>query len=265
MQHNQKTPLINPFKPKSKLSHILTVIRSLGSYLVLAISTLIWLVLLTTTYPLPWKYKTCLLRLWGAVSYYNFCLISGIRVKINGLENLKHPDLKHKSIVYMCNHQSTWETLAISRIVSFQCCVLKKNILKIPFFGWALIFTPYFGIDRSKPIQALKKILKIGSKYLQQGLSIMIYPEGTRVQPGEQKPINPGAAKLAKMNNSPIIPIVHNAGFSWPPKQFLIYPGIINMTIGEPIFNTKDTNPKQITSQISEWMWEQRCILEKNP
>ena len=259
-KHHQFT---TPFKPKTTFGYITTVIRSILAYLVLSITTCMWLVILVSIYPIPWRYKTSILKLWVVISFYAFTLITKITVKTQGLENLDHPKLKDQGVVYVCNHQSTWETLTIGKIIPFQCCILKKSILNIPVFGWALRFTPYFGIDRSKPIKALKKIMKVGSKYLQQGMSIIVYPEGTRVTPFEQKPLNRGAVQLAKANNSPIIPIVHNSGFCWPARQFLIYPGTITICIGEPIFNTQNANPKQLNAQISDWMWEKRKTIEK--
>jgi len=155
----------------------------------------------------------------------------GLKVEVIGRENLP----KEGAFVVVANHQSEWETLYFQLLLRPQAVVLKRELLKIPLFGWALGMLSPIALDRSKPRDALKQLLKQGSERLKDGIPVLIFPQGTRVPVGKMGRFNKGGTMLAVSNEVPIIPIVHDAGRYWPGKSFIKYPGVIKVRIGKPV------------------------------
>ena len=120
-------------------------------------------------------------------------------------------------------------------------------------WGWALATLKPIAIDRSKQRESLKILLKQGKTYLQEGIWVVIFPEGTRAAPGEVKKFNAGGAILAEKTGYPVIPIAHNAGLFWPRNSFLKYPGIIKIKIG-PVITTKNRKATDINNEAAEWI-----------
>ena len=155
----------------------------------------------------------------------------------------------------MCKHQSEWETFYLQTVFSSLCTILKKELLRIPFFGWALMQMEPIAIDRSTPKDALKKVQTMGLKRLKQGRSVLIFPEGTRVKVGEKGRYARSGAKLAVASESLILPIAHNAGLHWRNKQKK-QAGTITFIIGEPI-STANKTAKQLTDEVEVWIEQQ--------
>lgn len=179
----------------------------------------------------------------------------GITHKVVDLDNLPE-----QPCVIVSNHQSTWETFFLQRYFAPQATVLKRELMWIPFFGWVIRFMKPIVINRSQRTSALKQILKQGSERLQEGLWVLIFPEGTRVPVGENRPHFPGGAMLAIRNNVPIVPLVHNAGRVWPARDTRKYPGEITIKFGKPI-DTTGKNPKALANEIKAWMDEEKNAL----
>ena len=134
------------------------------------------------------------------------------------------------------NHQSMWETLCFSQIFPQHVWVLKKSLLKIPFFGWALKMASPIGIDRDNGEEAMKKVIEQGLIRFRQGFWILTFPEGTRVLPTHRKKYKTGTARLAILLDVPVIPVAHNAGYYFPLGGFYLYPGTITVKICPPIY-----------------------------
>lgn len=188
------------------------------------------------------------------VIWCHFCLwwakvICGIRYEVTGLENLK----KIPNGVVLAKHQSEWETFLLQVMFIPSTTVLKKELLLIPFFGWALRLLEPIVIDRKARVNALKQVLAQGQEKLKDGRWVIIFPEGTRVQPGHPLPFNAGGAMLACKGKVPILPIAHNAGEFWPAKKFLKYPGTVKVVIGEPIF-TDSISTSEANKRAEEWI-----------
>lgn len=175
-------------------------------------------------------------------------LSCGIKYQIHGLENI--PDIP---VVVLANHQSEWETVFLYSYLAPICPILKKELLNIPFWGWALRLQQPIAIDRSKPHEAGKSILTQGLARIRQGRSVIIFPEGTRTHVDREKKFSRGGAKLAVAANVPILPVAHNAGHCWPPHRFLKYPGTIHVFIGIPI-NTIAGNASELTDSAETWV-----------
>ncbi len=169
---------------------------------------------------------------WERVALWGLKHLCKISFRVTGQEHLK---LDAGQII-LSNHQSTWETIALGIILPQpQTWVLKRELLVIPFFGWALrLFNP-IAIERSAGRDAMRQILKVGTSRLAERHTIVIFPEGTRVAPERHKRFAPGGAVLAARTGAPVVPIAHNAGCFWPKLGFAKYPGIIDVVIGPPI------------------------------
>ncbi|HET9844042.1 MAG TPA: lysophospholipid acyltransferase family protein [Gammaproteobacteria bacterium] len=176
--------------------------------------------------------------------------ICGIRYEIEGLENLPATNA-----VVLCNHQSTWETLFLQTLLPMQTWVLKKELLWIPFFGWGLGLLQPIAIDRNKK-SSIKSLMETGRQRLTEGRYIIVFPEGTRLKPGEQRKYSRSGAALAQATSSYILPIAHNAGNFWPKNSFLKYPGVIKVCIGK-VLDPKHFTVDSLTQSAQEWIYSQ--------
>ncbi|MEK7850450.1 MAG: lysophospholipid acyltransferase family protein [Deltaproteobacteria bacterium] len=156
--------------------------------------------------------------------------ICGITYEVVGKKNIPEGPA-----VYLAKHQSAWETLIFPSIFPPYMWVLKRELFYIPIFGWCLKALGHIGIDREMGIKSLKQINEEGTRLLKKGYSIIIFPEGTRVAPGQVGEFNPGGVSLALKTGVPIVPVTHNAGLFWRRKEFAKRPGKITVVIDEPI------------------------------
>ncbi|HVL02065.1 MAG TPA: lysophospholipid acyltransferase family protein [Dongiaceae bacterium] len=205
-----------------------------------------------------------LLRYPGRLRYLTFLprgiqrlltLTCGITYRIEGKENIPTTPF-----VLVSNHQSTWETLILAYIFNPITAVLKKELTYIPFFGWLIYLGRPIVIDRKRKQSALKDILRQGQQRLEEGVSILIFPEGTRVPVDETRPHMPGGAMLACKAGVPVLPVVHNAGRFWPAHQLGKQSGEITIRIGLPI-PTAGRSPKELNQQLENWINEQKQSL----
>ena len=155
--------------------------------------------------------------------------------------------------VIMSKHQSAWETLALQLIMPLHVWVIKRELLWIPIFGWALGALGPIAINRKSRAIAQKQLLEQGRDRIKQGFWIVIFPEGTRIAPGERGQYKHGGTRLASILNLPIIPIAHNSGEFWPKSSFCKYPGNVTLVVGEPIY-PNGRNPKELTCEIEAWI-----------
>lgn len=174
--------------------------------------------------------------------------LNGVEIEVEGREHIPQGE----PLVVMANHQSPWETFYLHLLISPQATVIKRELLWIPFFGWGLALLNPIPIDRKKPVQALKKILREGQKRLNEGMSVVIYPEGTRQPPGQVGRFNPGGAQLACRSKRRVLPIAHNAGDCWPARSLLRKPGRIRLVIGPPM--SCDQGVEALNAQVEQWI-----------
>lgn len=185
---------------------------------------------------------------WTRMMLFLLRNVCGLRYRIVGAENIP----KTPSIV-LSKHQSAWETLAFQEIFPPQVWVLKKELLRIPFFGWGLAMTSPIAIDRSARKKALEQIVEQGKDRLRQGFWIVIFPEGTRIPPGQRGKYRIGGAWLATHTNVPVVPVAHNAGEFWGKNSFVKHPGIITVSIGKPIDPT-GMEAGELNAQVEAWI-----------
>ncbi len=176
-------------------------------------------------------------------------LVCGVRYELVGKENLP----QDRPYVLLVNHQSEWETIYLQLLIQPISTVLKKELLRIPFFGWALALLRPIAIDRSQRTGAIKQLLKQGKERLAEGVPVVIFPQGTRVPAGQLGKFNKGGAMLACSAKVPVVPMVHNAGEHWPSARFAKIPGLIRIEIGEPIL-TEGRSVDAVFQQSTEWI-----------
>ncbi len=167
---------------------------------------------------------------WSLVGNFLLRMIYGIRINIEGRENI--PD---EPCVVVANHQSTWETTTLPVVLPPFAWILKKELMYIPFFGWALYALGAIPIVRSNPRGALKQVNEKGTAQLKSGRFVVIFPEGTRRPVGQPGKYQPGAVILAKKAEVGILPIAHNAGVCWPKGSWFKHKGTITLRVLPPI------------------------------
>ncbi|AEI36859.1 lysophospholipid acyltransferase family protein [Francisella salina] len=181
--------------------------------------------------------------IWSCLYRLGTLVILQIYVKIEGKENI--PDYP---CIYVSKHQSMLETFVFYGLVHDCCFVMKQELLEKPIFGKTNIFAEAIGVDRSKGLSAIKKVLEDGKDRIEnKNLSIIIFPEGTRVPVGKYPKFHRSAMKLAKVSNIPIIPVAHNFGVYFGRKKGdFVKPGIARMSFGKPI-DPKDYSVAELT------------------
>ncbi len=232
----------------------------LGSTLLfigIILSSLTFAPLIILLYPLPFRHRYRVSVLWIRFMLWWAKVTCGIDSQIEGLQ---HIDGLERAIV-LCKHQSAWETLALRAILPPQTALLKRSLLWLPIWGWALATLKPIAIERKNKLSSLRALLRKGKACLAEGLWVVVFPEGTRVAPGVTVPFNNGGAILAHKTGVPVLPIAHNAGYCWPRYSFLKYPGLIRVRIGPPI-DTKNKTPDQINDQVKAWISQAMTELE---
>ena len=179
-----------------------------------------------------------------------FCLAwlrwtCGIRHRVQGLDNIPA-----EPCIVLARHESTWETLFLQQVFQPQATLIKRELLHIPFFGWAFRTLRPIAIDRSQQRKALRTLISEGRARLEDGIWVVLFPEGTRMPPGQAGRFQPGGAALAAATGAPILLVVHNAGSYWPAHAFHKHPGCIDVVIGTPIATTGLTS-KQVQERIN--------------
>jgi 1-acyl-sn-glycerol-3-phosphate acyltransferase len=174
--------------------------------------------------------------------------ICGIRHRTIGLENV--PTTPH---VVMSKHSSTWETLSLNFVFPPIAFVAKKELLSIPFFGWAFAFASPITIDRKAGHDAMTQIVTQARERLRQGFWIVVYPEGTRIKAGTRTHYKTGGARLARELGVPIVPVAHNAGYLWPKGVLGKRPGTITLSIGKSI-EPAGKDMQQLINEVETWI-----------
>lgn len=218
-------------------------------FLFILLSTPVVGILILACKPLSFEIRYKIANIWINQLMAVLKLTCGLSYEVEGLDNL--PD--QGAAIILSKHQSAWETIALRQFIHPQTAVLKKSLLQIPFGGWALGTLKPIAIDRQNQKEALKMLIEQGAARLEEGLFVLIFPEGTRVAPGAQAKFNAGGAMLAQKTGFPVIPLAHNAGEFWPRNSFLKYPGTIQVRIG-PMISTTDKKSKDINAEAETWI-----------
>ncbi|BAL23074.1 1-acyl-sn-glycerol-3-phosphate acyltransferase [Azoarcus sp. KH32C] len=226
----------------------MVLLRSLLFAIVLAIVTPPYAIFGWLAFPFPPRVRHRIITSWVPLVMWFVWHLLGIRFKVIGRENI--PTVPS---VILSKHQSAWETMALQVIFPPLCFVLKRELLRVPFFGWALAQIPGIAIDRAAGKNALSMVVKQGKARLSEGFWVVVFPEGTRTAPGTSRRYKPGGAVLARQARVPVVPVAHNAGEFWRRNAFLKYPGEITVSIG-PVIDTTGLDAGTINSRASQWI-----------
>ncbi len=185
---------------------------------------------------------------WARFVMWWLGITCGLRFRVIGREHIPaHP------CVILAKHQSAWETIAFQAIFPPQIWVLKRSLLLLPFFGWALWALKAIAIDRSAGREALKQLVAQGRERLAMGLSVVVFPEGTRIAPGQRGKYHIGGAWLATHTGATVLPVAHNAGEFWRKNSLLKQPGIITVSVGHPI-EAAGMKAEELNRQVEAWI-----------
>lgn len=198
---------------------------------------------------------------YGLAQYWVRCILGalemlcGIRCEVHGQENIP----KQNGVI-LCKHQSAWETIALQTFFPPMNFVLKRELLKIPVWGWAMQTCDPIAINRGAKAAALKQLLAQGAERLSQGRWVTLFPEGTRIAPGHRGKYAASGGMLAKRSGCPVVPVAHNAGEFWPRNGFIKLPGVIQVHIGPPIDSTQHS-AQEIVALAEQWIEEQMTLM----
>lgn len=242
--------------PKPKHNRSLLFLRAVLFWGVFAISTIVFSLFAIFLRVLPEAIRYPLLVNWNRLNIQALKAICGLDYRVEGLENLPPG-----AAIVLAKHQSTWETIALAFILPPQAWVLKRSLLRIPFFGWGIAVLNPIAIDRSAGASALEQVIEQGRERLESGLWMVIYPEGTRSMAGKKRRYKRGGSVLAAETGYPVVPIAHNAGHFWPKNQFIKFPGVITVRIG-PEIETNGLEAEKINRLAEDWIEGQMVELD---
>lgn len=235
-----------------------SLLRGLIFHIALVITVVIWALVSLPSFPLPLRWRYYWITRWCYITAWLARHIGGIHLKIKGLENI--PSTPG---VVLAKHQSAWETLNLLPWFYPQSWVLKRELLKIPFFGWGLGRLDPIAINRGAGREALRQVIDQGTQKLAAGRWVVVFPEGTRVAPGERGRYQQGGALLACRAGVAVTPVAHNAGEHWPRRGLRINPGTIQVVIG-PAIDTQGRSPAEVIQLTEDWIETQMSGLSKN-
>ncbi len=210
--------------------------------------TLLTAILLVFIFYAPLKIRIGLIKIWINYSLGLLRYFCGLKYRIEGLENIPN-----HGFILMSKHSSTWETIALQKFFGPMVWVVKRELTRIPIFGWGLMAMNAIAINRGTGRKAISQLIQESKKRMDQGRILMLFPEGTRVLPMERKPFKPGGAIVSEKTGYAVLPIAHNAGEFWPRHSWIKWPGTIRLVIGEPI-EPGGRKSNQIIEEVKQWI-----------
>ena len=191
-------------------------------------------------------------RAWLSLCISGARVILGIRAEVTGMENL--PQGENTGVVLLVKHQSTYETFLMPAIMPHPLAyVFKKELLYVPFFGWSIGALDMIHIDRAQRSRAFHKVVEQGKRLLDQGIWVIMFPEGTRIDRGQVGEYKTGATRLAIMAGAPVVPIAVTSAKCWPRKAFIKKPGVVDVSIGKPI-PTEGRKHDELMVEVQAWI-----------
>jgi 1-acyl-sn-glycerol-3-phosphate acyltransferase len=239
---------------------------SAGARLLCALRSALYLVFLIVTV-VPWAVVVLLASIawrgpklywvavqWLRASMWGARVICGVRAQVQGLEHVPTAQDARSAVLLAPKHQSTWETFFFPTLMPHPLAyVFKRELLRIPFFGWAMGRLDMVHIDRSRRTEAWNRVAEQGRRLFAEGVWVIMFPEGTRTPRGEQGSYKTGASRLAVATGVPIVPIAVASARCWPRKSFLLRPGVIPVSIGRPIAST-GRDPEELMREVEAWI-----------
>jgi 1-acyl-sn-glycerol-3-phosphate acyltransferase len=224
-------------------------LRSLAFWAVFMLSTLLLSIVVILLFAFPFKIRYAPARFWGVLNIWWLAKTCRLHYEIEGLDQIAGLN----SGIVLSKHQSTWETLALHLWFKPTAWVLKRELLKVPFFGWGLALSDPIAIDRKAGRKAVEQLVEQGRDRLQKNRWVIIFPEGTRIAAGKRGRYRIGGAALAAETGAPVVPVAHNAGEYWPRRGFVKHPGLVKVHVG-PIIDPQGKSAQQIMDEAQQWI-----------
>ena len=197
-------------------------------------------------------YWTCIF--WLRLAVWGARFICGVRWRIQGWDNLPSEADARRAVILLSKHQSTWETFAYPALMTHPLAyVFKRELLYIPFFGWAMARMDMIHIDRSKRAQAWSRVAEQGKRLAGLGHWVIMFPEGTRIPRGKTGDYKSGGTRLSIDAGVPVVPIAATSARCWPRKSFLLRPGVVDISIGKPI-SPEGREPLEMMREVQAWI-----------
>jgi 1-acyl-sn-glycerol-3-phosphate acyltransferase len=198
---------------------------------------------------LPWRGRFALAKFWGMVLLGALRLLCRLDVRVEGAAHIPAGE----ACIALVKHSSSWETFAQAVLLPPQVWVLKRELTWIPFVGWGVRLLDCIAIDRGAGGAAVRQMIEQGRARLARGRWIVVFPEGTRMPPGQTRRYGVGGAAVASETGARIIPVAHNAGYFWPRRGLLKKAGTIRVVIGAPI-ETRGRDPREINDEAQRFI-----------
>ena len=189
---------------------------------------------------------------WLKLAVDSGTFILGIKNRVTGMENL--PTGAKDPAVLLVKHQSTWETFVMPALMPHPLAyVFKKELLSVPFFGWAMARMDMIHIDRGQQSKAFAKVVTQGKRLMGEGVWVIMFPEGTRIPRGQVGIYKTGGTRLAIEAGVPVIPIAVTSAKCWPTKAFIKKPGVVDISIGKAIAS-EGREPDELMQEVQAWI-----------
>ena len=189
---------------------------------------------------------------WLKLAVDSGTFILGIKNRVTGMENL--PTGAKDPAVLLVKHQSTWETFVMPALMPHPLAyVFKKELLSVPFFGWAMARMDMIHIDRGQQSKAFAKVVTQGKRLMGEGVWVIMFPEGTRIPRGQVGTYKTGGTRLAIEAGVPVIPIAVTSARCWPTKAFIKKPGVVDISIGKAIAS-EGREPDELMQEVQAWI-----------
>ena len=204
-------------------------LRSAFYYILLPTSAILWgTICFWSLFKKKWALRVG--QVWARFAIKSLKVVCGTDYKLLGQENFKGGPA-----IFAVKHQAMWETIVLATLLPDPCFVLKKELTSIPVFGWWCLAAGHISVDRNGGTAAMKDLLATAKQRVAQGRQIMIFPEGSRIAPGQKGVFHPGVAGLYAVLGIPCIPVGHNSGLYWKTPGIIRERGTIKIEFGEPI------------------------------
>lgn len=232
---------------------VINFLRSVLHLLFMAVTVVPWALAVVVAAPFlkpDQVYWMC--ARWLKLAVDGGTVILGIRNQVIGYENL--PVGATAPAVLLVKHQSLWETFSMAALMPHPLAfVFKKELLRVPFFGWAMARMDMIHIDRADGARAFVKVVQQGQRLLDRGTWVIMFPEGTRINRGQKGVYKTGGTRLAIRTGAPVIPVAVTSAKCWPRKAFIKKPGVVEFSIGKPI-PSAGRQADELMAEVEAWI-----------
>ena len=226
----------------------MAVFRSLLFLLILLVVTPPYTLGVILCRPLPHHMRRQTVVPWVNFTIWLIKHLLGIPYRLGGADNIPA-----RPAVVLCKHQSAWETFMLQEVFKDTVFVWRKEIKYLPFFGWALASIPMIETDRNTSRSTLKRLVDQGRDRLDNGYTVIIFPEGTRAQPGSKNRYKVGGAHLAVETGAPVVPVALNSGEFWGRNALFKKCGTVTVSVG-PAIDPPGLTANEGTTRAEAWI-----------